>query len=114
MVIQFKDGYLKNIEHNHYKYSGCETCDYGSEYVDNIVLYFSRFYADFDVVKEYDYAISLSDIILIFTQNIEDIRNMTEVGFVRWFYRQIRNILKKRRNEYVNFRINFNLYKYNK
>lgn len=112
MIVKLKDGYIRSIEHEKYRCGGCETCDYGSQYTNNITFYFSKFYADFDIIQEYTYLVSLSDIITLFTQNLGEIQNMTEVGFTRWFHRQIRSIVKRKNKGLSSWGISFRLERY--
>lgn len=36
MLIKMLDGGILNYADDHYHYDGCPTCDYGSEYINEI------------------------------------------------------------------------------
>ena len=43
MLITMKDGGLKEYSDDTQCYPGCETCDYGSEYINNLFLTLTKF-----------------------------------------------------------------------
>lgn len=79
--IKFSDGnefiyYNDDTEH----YPGCETCDYGSEYINNIYIETTNYKVDIVFNQMYEYAFSTSDAIRIFaTVKLSD---MTEREFI--------------------------------
>lgn len=43
MLITMKDGGLKEYSDDTQCYPGCETCDYGSEYINNLFLTLTKY-----------------------------------------------------------------------
>jgi len=79
MLIQLIDGSIKEIETDTSHYRGCETCDYGSCYTNELTIYFEnspRLYIE--ASQEYDYPLNMDFLMKIFLQNIDHIKKLTE------------------------------------
>lgn len=80
--IQFADGNeLINYDDDSYYYSGCPTCDYGSEYINDITIITTTYRIKVEFNQMYEYAFSSSDAIKIFAVNIG---SMTEDEFIKY------------------------------
>lgn len=84
-LIKLTDGGLINYEDDVEHHSGCPTCDYGSEYINNITLYLTKYKVTVVLNKMYDYLISQGDIIKWFLSGYDYFKVMTEVDFINWF-----------------------------
>lgn len=84
MLIKMLDGGVKDILEDRNSSSGCETCDYGSSYVNEISFILTS--GTFTIISDtmYDYALSDGQIMKIILPNISEINNMTELEFVKW------------------------------
>ena len=86
-LITLVDGAIVDIEIDSTHYSGCPTCDYGaSDELDVGVFLTSK------IVRFYSEDISISDIIKIFLNHIDEIKEMKEFEFCDWFNCQIHEI----------------------
>ena len=78
-ILELKDGYIRDVQTDHtYISGGCDTCDMGSEYVVELDIYFSNSRVSFEVNNQYGFALSMSDVIKMFTRNVEKMKKMTE------------------------------------
>lgn len=84
-LIQLVDCEVRDIKsHTQYHAGSCPTCDYNSYYEVDVVIVFNngREYFNKETYSSEDF--SLSDWILLFTRNIEDIKKMTKEEFVKF------------------------------
>lgn len=85
ILIKLTDGglvdYKDDVEYN----SGCPTCDYGSEYINYITLYLTKYKVEVALNKMYGYLISQGDIIKWFLSEYDYFKVMSEIDFIRWF-----------------------------
>lgn len=108
MILELTDGGIVNIETDNDYIEGCPTCDYGSEYINDIVITTTKFKAMFKISQMYDYV--YSDLLKTILGNIDEIKNMRELSFIMWF---IDNTLKnkdKRHKELRGFNFEYRLY----
>ena len=85
MLLKLVDGGIENIRTDEDSISGCETCDYGSEYINYIDIEMTKYSIHAEINQMYDYAISIKDALDLFLPNIEEILRMTEEEFIQWF-----------------------------
>ena len=107
-ILELTDGGIVNIETDNDYIEGCPTCDYGSEYINDIVITTTKFKAMFKISQMYDYV--YSDLLKTILGNIDEIKNMRELSFIMWF---IDNTLKnkdKRYKELRDFNFEYRLY----
>ena len=64
-----------------YHYDGCPTCDYGSEYINDIVINTTNYIISVKLNQMYEYAFSVGAAIKIFAV---DLRSMTEKEFIEY------------------------------
>lgn len=71
---------LIDLDEDSYSYGGCPTCDYGSQYINEITLYTTNYTIEAVFNQMYEYAFSTADAIKILAV---DLRSMTEEDFVK-------------------------------
>lgn len=84
ILMQLKDTYIEEIESDTDSYSGCETCDYGSSYVNEFTIIMENGRIEIKVDNMYYFGISESFLMKTFLQNAASISNMTESEFIAW------------------------------
>ena len=94
MLLKLTDGGIVDIITDNDYIEGCPTCDYGSQYINDIVIITTKFKATFKISQMYDYV--YSDLLKIILSNIDEIKNMRELSFIKWF---IDNTLKNKNKE---------------
>ena len=85
MLIKLVDGGIKNISTDEDSMRGCETCDYGSEYINTMEITLTKYKVIAVVNQMYEYAISTEDTLNLFLPNFDQISRMTEDEFIAWF-----------------------------
>ena len=105
MILELTDGGIIDIETDNDYISGCPTCDYGSEYINDIVIKTTKFEATFKISQMYEYVYSYSDLLKIILGNIDEIKNMSELSFIKWFIDKI-----KKYKELKEFNFEYRLY----
>jgi len=91
LLLQFVDGGIVDIKQDNWSYPGCETCDYGSSYVNELSVYLTKYKIVVEVNQMYNYLLSDGDLFKIFLRNIEKIKAMSEMQFINWFELQIKS-----------------------
>jgi len=84
MLLKLADGGIENIYTDESSYRGCETCDYGSEYINELRIVLTKYEIKATITQMYDYALTTQDTLNLFLPNIEEIIHMTESEFVEW------------------------------
>jgi hypothetical protein len=84
MLIELVDGGIKDIYTDTESYAGCETCDYGSQYINEFTVYLTKGNIQFKVEQMYDYAVSEDYLMKLFLQNVDKIKQLTEIQFYEW------------------------------
>lgn len=108
MLLKLTDGGIIDIITDNDYIEGCPTCDYGSQYINDIVIKTTKFKVMFEISQMYDYV--YSDLLKTILGNIDEIKNMSELSFIKWF---IDNTLKnkdKRYKELRGFHFKYRLY----
>lgn len=78
--IKFKDGnFFISLDDEMEGFGGCETCDYGSQYINRFSFVTTNYIVDVEFNQMYEYAVSVGDIIKIIAV---DLGNFTEKEFV--------------------------------
>jgi hypothetical protein len=71
--LKLKDCILETIEYDRDGWDGCETCNYGSRYINIVKLKFNDGdYKKIEIRHEYDYLMNESDLMKIICNAIED------------------------------------------
>ena len=80
--IKFADGNeLISYDDDTTSYGGCPTCDYGSEYINDITVETTNYRINATFNQMYEYAFTSGDAIRIFAK---DFSRMTEDDFVKY------------------------------
>lgn len=93
MLIKMIDGGLVNYADDSYFYSGCPTCNYGSEYINEIDITLTRYKIHIKTNQMYEYVLSEGDMMKLFLSEYNTIQTMTEKEFTDWLKEQIYKIV---------------------
>lgn len=85
MLIKMVDGGLVNYTDDCYHYSGCPTCDYGSEYINEIDIELTHYKIHVKTNQMYEYVLSEGQMMRLFLTEYNTIQTMTEEEFIDWF-----------------------------
>ena len=85
-VLKLLDGAIIDISEEKSSHSGCETCDYGSEYINEIEFKMTKHTFTLRSCKMYEHAFTDGWFIRILCGNIDEIKNMTEEQFKQWIF----------------------------
>lgn len=90
LLIPMVNGGLEDISEGNWSRPGCETCDYGSKYVNELTVYLTKYKIEVNISQMYNYLLSEGDLFKIFIGNIDDIKTKTEEEFIKWFENEIK------------------------
>ena len=90
-VIKLKDGGIQDIKYDSEHYSGCETCDYGSEYIQDFDVILSTGILKLHINQMYEYLLDEDYLMKLFLRNVDKIKQKTENEFCEWFEDNIKN-----------------------
>jgi hypothetical protein len=85
MLIKMVDGGLVNYVDDSYHYNGCPTCDYGSQYINEIDVVLTHYKVHAKTNQMYEYVLSEGQMIKLFLSEYNTIQTMTEKEFIDWF-----------------------------
>lgn len=85
MLIKMVDGGIVNYEDDSYHYDGCPTCDWGSEYINEVDITLTHYAIHFKTNQMYEYVLSEGQMMKFFLSEYNTIQAMTEREFVDWF-----------------------------
>lgn len=85
MLIKMIDGGILKYSDDHYCYLGCPTCNYGSEYINEIDITLVHHTIHVKTNQMYEYVLSEGQMIKLFLTEYDTIRTMTEKEFIDWF-----------------------------
>ena len=91
-LIKMIDGGILNIETDNESYAGCDTCDYGSKYINYITITMSQYILTIEITNEYGYALSVENAMHIFLRKHSDIECLYEKEFKSWFKKELKQI----------------------
>lgn len=89
MLIKMIDGGLVNYMDDCYHYDGCPTCDYGSEYINEIDITLTKYKIHVKTNQMYEYVLSEGQMMKLFLSEYNTIQEMTEGDFVIWFKKKL-------------------------
>lgn len=95
ILMPMVDGGIVNYVDDTSYTAGCETCDYGSEYVNDITITLTKHEVHAVLNQMYGYAISEGDLMKTLLPAYEEIRAMTESQFVEWFKACLLSMIKE-------------------
>lgn len=89
MLVELVDGGILDITSDNYHYDGCETCDFGSEYVNEYDIKMTKGVLVVKIEQMYDYALTEGFMMSTMLKNIDNIKEMTENEFVEWLKKEV-------------------------
>lgn len=92
MLIKMIDGGIVNYEDDCYCYEGCPTCNFGSEYINEIDITLTHYTIHVKTNQMYEYVISEGQLMKLFLSEYDTIRTMTEGEFIDWFKKKLMEI----------------------
>lgn len=92
MLIKMIDGGLVNYEDDCYSYSGCPTCDWGSEYINEINITLTKYKIYVKTNQMYEYVLSEGQMMKLFLSEYNNIQTMKEKEFIDWFKQKLCDI----------------------
>ena len=95
MLIQMQGTGIVDIETDIESSGGCETCDYGSSYINYFTVKMTTGILSIEIDNMYEYCLSEGDLMVLFTSNYEKIQQMDEKTFIRW----VKQILREKYGE---------------
>ena len=95
MLLALADGGIENILTDEEYSPGCPTCDYGSQYINEVEVKLTKYTVRASFNKMYSYFLSSGDLMQLFLCNVNSIQRMTESEFTEW----LRQSLTQRVNE---------------
>lgn len=93
-MLVMRDGGIKNIEYDSYSYSGCPTCNYGSEYINEVTITTSSYILIVKSNVMYEHLFTEGDFLKIILQNTHAINTKTEEEFKSWFVDKVTEAAK--------------------
>jgi len=84
MLIKMVDGGVVSYNDDSTYYKGCPTCNYGSEYINEIWIELTKYKVYVKTNQMYSYAISEGKMMVLFLSNCNEIQAMTEMEFIDW------------------------------
>lgn len=92
MLIKMLDGGIVNYEDDCYCYEGCPTCNFGSEYINEIDITLTHYTIHVKTNQMYEYVISEGQMMKLFLSEYDTIRTMTGSEFIDWFKKKLMEI----------------------
>ena len=96
ILFPMLDGGIVNYKDDMSSIPGCETCDYGSQYINDITIVLTGYKIHAILNKMYGYALSESDVMKLLLPAYEEIKGMTEKRFTEWFREKLNALMKER------------------
>ena len=90
-IFTLLDGEIIDFSESHHSSSGCDTCDYGSSYVQDFTVITSKGNMEFNFDNMYEYKISHDYLIKLFLRNSDEIKQKTIKEFYHWLVEQFNN-----------------------
>lgn len=99
MLIKMLDGGILNYADDNYHYDGCPTCNFGSEYINEVDITLTHYAIHFKTNQMYEYVLSEGQMMKLFLSEYNTIQAMTESEFVDWFKVKLSEITEDDFNE---------------
>lgn len=98
--IKFKDeNYLISLDDDIEAYDGCETCNYGSQYINYFSFNTTNYIVEVEFNQMYEFAVSVGDIIKIFAVELS---KFTEKEFIEYLTERIKHLGEEKTNKWNN------------
>lgn len=95
MLLELTNGGIVNITSDKDYMSGCDTCDYGSVYVNYFDVELTRVRIRIEASEMYDYPLSEQHMMNVMLRNVDRIKLMSEEEFTEWLEDSINKENKK-------------------
>lgn len=92
IIMPLKDGGIVDVKYDYSDNGGCETCDYGSSYIDDFTIEMTKIKIRIYLNTMYEHAISEGKLMRIL---LSSDKNMDELEFADWLYKKIHNDIKE-------------------
>lgn len=93
MLVKMVDGGIVNYTDDCECYAGCPTCDYGSEYINEIDIELTKHTVHIKLNQMYDYLLSEGQMMKLFLTNYNAMQVMTESDFIDWLKCELTKIV---------------------
>ena len=102
MILQLRDGGIVEFwQDNQYNAGPCDTCDYGTNYVNEVIITMVKIHIHIEVNNTFDYVLSEGIFMKILLSNVDKIKNMTEGEFSLWLEKELENETKCKKIQYT-------------
>jgi hypothetical protein len=89
ILVPMVDGGIYDIETDTENWGGCETCDYGSSYINSFTIKLTTGLIYVKIDSMYEYALSEDYMMKLMLRNVPLMAGMTEVEFSEWLKKQV-------------------------
>lgn len=89
MLLPMVDGGILKVNYDSHSSSGCETCDYGSSYINEFSISMTTGRIEIEIDNMYEYAVSESYMMETILYNVDEIKTMTELQFSSWLEKKM-------------------------
>lgn len=89
VLLKMADGGIVDVKYDCESWNGCETCDFGSKYINEFDVVMTTGTIKVKVEQMYEYLLTEGFMIKLFLQNADDIQKFTEDEFFEWLKQQI-------------------------
>ena len=93
MLINMVDGGIIDYKDDCECYAGCPTCDYGSEYINEIDITLTHHTVHIKLNQMYEYILSEGQMMKLLLGNYNAIQAMTEKEFINWLKSELERII---------------------
>jgi hypothetical protein len=98
MLLKLKDGGIYKIESDSDAFSGCETCDHGSSYINEFIFTMEKGTILIESDQMYEHAMTDGYMMELILPNVDFIKGKTELEFFEWMkahmYQKYGDVLK--------------------
>ena len=94
MLLSLQDGGILNIDDSKEYFSGCETCDFGSSYINYFHIELTTMNINIEASESYEYPLSDNHIMKIILPNIGSIQKKNEEEFSEWLQKSLMKEVK--------------------
>ena len=93
MLINMVDGGMVDYKDGCECYAGCPTCDYGSEYINEIDITLTQHTVHIKLNQMYEFTLSEGQMMKLFLGSYNTIQAMTEKEFISWLKSELERII---------------------
>ncbi|MCY9757695.1 hypothetical protein M5X00_26055 [Paenibacillus alvei] len=88
-LLPLVDGGIREILTDTTSYGGCETCDYGSSYINEFTVLMTQGNIEIKCDQMYEYALSEGYMMQLILPNVDTIKEMTERELFQWLQQKM-------------------------